>query len=102
MSHDRVPGLLHACSEARLVGLKHYTLAFDSLVESPKRFGFTDVKFTMTTPPKIYIHWSVDVICPFHRSTHRNKEIRKDLYRKPFEKIALCRENVNWLSDEIL
>jgi hypothetical protein len=75
-SFSAVPSILHACKEAREVGLRHYSLEFgrevltgnlDLAIGAAKRWP------KLTIPPKIYINWAVDIICPIsHCSVHCN------------------------------
>jgi hypothetical protein len=97
MSHHRIPAILHACSEARVVGLQHYTLTFDSRVEKQETEAIGGVKLTPTTPPRIYVNFAVDIICPFHLEGGKADEIYKDLATKPVKIIALSYNNIKWL-----
>ncbi|CZR64810.1 uncharacterized protein PAC_14709 [Phialocephala subalpina] len=51
------PAVLYACKESRKVALQHYKLEFGSK-------HVLDHGMTITTPPRIYINWSSDFICP--------------------------------------
>ncbi|KAL2067734.1 hypothetical protein VTL71DRAFT_15830 [Oculimacula yallundae] len=54
------PSLLHASQEARAVGLKHYFLEFG--VHSS--YIYRGTRIAVSTPPRIYVNWENDIICP--------------------------------------
>lgn len=53
------PPVLHACRESRKVALQYYSLEFGSK-------HVLEHDMTILTPPRIYINWSSDIICPIH------------------------------------
>ncbi|KAF8857016.1 hypothetical protein BDZ45DRAFT_674977 [Acephala macrosclerotiorum] len=57
----RAPEILHTSQEARKIGLENYTLEFGRTGETTVAGGTT---LTLTTPPKVYINWNSDIICP--------------------------------------
>lgn len=60
-SHHRVPLVLHTCAEARKVGLRYYSLEFDTSYSIKRRHRKT---FQIGTPAQIYVNWECDIICP--------------------------------------
>jgi hypothetical protein len=102
ISHHRIPALLHASSESRDVGLQHYSLAFDSRVKKEESEVIGGVELTLTIPPRIYVNFDVDVICPFHLEGGRAGEIYKDLATKPVKIIALSYNNMKWLLEGMI
>lgn len=71
-SHLRAPGILHASSESREIGLKYYELAFDTMFEDHNGVEGN----TISSPARIYVNWICDIILcmPSHfpdmHSTH--------------------------------
>lgn len=48
------PAILHTSRQAREVALKYYSLAFSNTVG----------RIQLSLPPKIYVNWTIDIICP--------------------------------------
>ncbi|CZR64274.1 uncharacterized protein PAC_14172 [Phialocephala subalpina] len=57
----RAPAILHTSQEARKIGLENYSLEFGRTGETTVA---GDTTLTLTTPPKVYINWNSDIICP--------------------------------------
>lgn len=67
---ERAPGLLHTSRETRTVGLKYYTLAFET------SFPFDDSQTssmmtsktikTIDTPAHVWVNWDCDIMCRMH------------------------------------
>ncbi|KAN0102845.1 hypothetical protein V8E51_011158 [Hyaloscypha variabilis] len=57
-SCNNIPSLLHTCSEARAIGLRHYSLDF-----SPNYHKATkEIEIACCTPATIYINWFCDFV----------------------------------------
>jgi hypothetical protein len=63
-SHNPVPPILNTSSESREIGLQHYSLSFGT--DHKHSFGF--VKIEISFPPKIYVNFDCDIICPINTS----------------------------------
>jgi hypothetical protein len=69
-SHSQPPVVLHTSCEARTIGLKHYELSFGTALL--KRLGLT--KFELSTPPRIFVNWEHDIICPMQMRLRRRND----------------------------
>jgi hypothetical protein len=58
-SHSQPP-ILHASKEARSIGLQYYELSFEA--KTAAMIGQVDVEISI--PPRVYVHWEYDIICP--------------------------------------
>jgi hypothetical protein len=56
-----IPPILHVCSESRAVGLKHYTLAFESQ-RFADRWADTLVHKINVLPPRVYFNFERDTL----------------------------------------
>lgn len=54
------PAVLQVCKESRIIGLKYYSLSFNTRFETQEGLG----KITIETPARIYVNWECDIICP--------------------------------------
>lgn len=67
-----IPPILHVCSESRAVGLKHYTLAFES-----QRFIYeslaTREQLINLLPPRVYFNFEHDMLY-FRENWNKNVE----------------------------
>ena len=60
-SYNKIPSLLHTCSEARSIGLQYYSLELGFFPEwADKHYDF---EIWPTAFSKIYVNWMCDVIC---------------------------------------
>lgn len=59
--YSPIPPILHACSESRAVGLKHYTLAFESQ-RSIRPWTDTPEHRINVLPPRVYFNFERDIL----------------------------------------
>jgi hypothetical protein len=72
-----VPPILHISREARTIGLKFYDLGF----EMTQEVGIP--RATITFPPRIYVNWDCDTICPIATNTISTRMLDKLLIKIP-------------------
>ena len=64
---ERAPALLHASRETRTVGLKYYTLAFETSfpLDDSQTSSMMTIKTikTIDTPAHIWVNWDCDIMC---------------------------------------
>lgn len=56
---ERPAAVLHTSHESRTIGLKHYSLSFETSFE--KKIGSAVIK--TTTPARVYVNWAFDIVC---------------------------------------
>jgi len=67
-----IPPILHVCSESRAVGLKHYTLAFESQ-RFAHRWTDTPEHKINVLPPRVYFNFERDMLY-FRENWNKNVE----------------------------
>jgi hypothetical protein len=67
-----IPPILHVCSESRAVGLKHYTLAFESQRFAHRRTDTPEQKINVL-PPRVYFNFERDTLY-FRENWNKNVE----------------------------
>lgn len=77
-----IPAVLHTSHEARAVGLDiyslHYGTEFDMQANRRSR-----ASVELTTPPRIYINWACDIICPLMAGLDATSIEYTSLHRLP-------------------
>ncbi|KAH7310041.1 hypothetical protein BKA65DRAFT_485258 [Rhexocercosporidium sp. MPI-PUGE-AT-0058] len=72
---NRTPSILHTSQEARTTGLKHYSLDLGARMVNLYRGGILQI----SSPPRIYVNWECDIICPMTQMAEENELLQEVL-----------------------